>query len=46
MKGIHINRGFETMIPKEQEPIKEDYFKYHLKFKLFKKEFVISLNIK
>ena len=44
---MHINRGFTSMLPrdKDEKPKEESYFKNELKFKILKKEFIISFKV-
>jgi len=46
MNGPQINRGFESMIPKKKPELEEkNYFNHHLRFKLFSKEFSITIKV-
>ena len=42
---IYINRGFTAMIPTEDKPKEDNYFKNEFKFKILNKEFIISFKV-
>jgi len=47
MNGLGINRGFELMIPKKKQEVKDNsLFRQQIKFKLFKKEITFLLEVK
>ena len=48
MSEINMNRGFESMLPKKRETTKEKEpeLKNFISFKIFKKRFTFSLEVK
>lgn len=46
MNELNINKGFEAMIPKPKQKEKEPQLKNFVTFKIFKRRFTISLEVK
>ena len=46
MNEININKGFESMLPKRTQKEKEPSLKNFISFKIFKKRFTFSLEVK
>jgi hypothetical protein len=46
MMDLHINKGFESMIPKKKEEEKKPVFSHQISFKVFNKEFKFFLEVK
>ena len=46
MNELNINKGFEAMIPKPKQKEKKPQLKNFITFKLFKRRFNISIEVK
>ena len=45
MTDLNINKGFESMLPKDKTKEKETIFKNQIKFKIFRKTISFSLEV-